>query len=210
MNHFQSFDKSDASSVGLTDKSKPNNKSKGRLRKVIRSLHRDIGYFCIGMTIVFAVSGLAVNHINDWNPNYEVSHQSKPVNIDQIQKESEQLNSILLQQLALDTKIRTEFWESENRLKLFAAEETTIEIDFKKQVAIIETVRQRPFLSAFNRLHLNEANKAWVIFSDLFAVLLLFLAFSSFFMLKGKNGVLSLKGLWVVAGFLVPTFFIFF
>ena len=208
MSHFESIKNAEASAAGFPNKSNTRKQPKGKFRKVIRSLHRDIGYFCIGMTIVFAVSGLAVNHIDDWNPNYEVTHQSKPINIDPVQKESEQLNSLILAQLELDTKIRTEFWESENRLKLFAAEDTTIEVDFKKQVAVIETVRQRPILSAFNRLHLNEANKAWVIFSDLFAVLLLFLAFSSFFMLKGKNSVLSLKGLWVVAGFLVPMVFI--
>ncbi|MCW8879588.1 MAG: PepSY-associated TM helix domain-containing protein [Kangiellaceae bacterium] len=175
---------------------------------MVRSLHRDIGYFCIGMTIVFAVSGLAVNHIDDWNPNYEVTRQSKAISISSELKQSEQLNSILLEQLGLDLKVRAEFWESENRFKLFAEADITVEVDFKNQIAVIESISQRPILSAFNRLHLNEVNRAWVIFSDLFAILLLFLAFSSFFMLKGKNGVFSLKGLWVVAGVIVPAVFI--
>jgi len=37
-----------------------------------RSLHRDVGYFCIGLVIIFAVSGIAVNHKDDWNPNYRI------------------------------------------------------------------------------------------------------------------------------------------
>lgn len=206
MSHFENIESKDSRPIkGAALKNKP----KGSFRKTIRSLHRDIGYFCIGMTIIFAVSGIAVNHIDDWNPNYEVTQVSKSIQIPEEQKESEQLNELLLTQLAFDTKIRTEFWESPNKLKLFVENETTIEINFKKQIAVIESVKQRPILSAFNRLHLNEAHKAWVIFSDLFAGLLLFLAISSFFMLKGKNSVFSVKGLWVVAGFVVPFVFFF-
>ena len=208
MSHFENIEGSESRSVLLTETSNPRKKPKGRIRKIVRSLHRDIGYFCIGMTVVFAISGIAVNHIDDWNPNYEVTRQNKSINISSDLKESKQLNSVLLEQLGLDLKVRTEFWESENRFKLFTEADTTIEVDFENQMAVIESVRQRPILSAFNRLHLNEANRAWVIFSDLFAVLLLFLAFSSFFMLKGKNGVFSLKGLWVVAGVIVPAVFI--
>jgi len=206
MSHFENIESQNSRPLsGAALKKKP----KGSIRKTLRSLHRDIGYFCIGMTIIFAVSGIAVNHIDDWNPNYEVRRESHIIQISDEQKESQTLNSLLLEQLALNTKIRTEFWESENKLKLFVENETTIEIDFKKQTAVVESVKQRPILSTFNRLHLNEAHKAWVIFSDLFAALLLFLAISSLFMLKGKNSVFSVKGLWVVAGFAVPMVFFF-
>ncbi|MBV1907676.1 MAG: PepSY-associated TM helix domain-containing protein [Kangiellaceae bacterium] len=184
-------------------------KSSNRVRKQLRALHRDIGYFCIGMTIVFAISGLAVNHIDDWNPNYEVNRVSKTINISTEMKNSEQLDVELLRQLELDLKIRTRFWESPNRYKLFAEKDTTIDINFGKGVAVIESVKRRPILSAFNRLHLNEAHQAWIIFSDTFAGLLIFLAMSALFMIKGKNGVLSIKGLWVIAGIAVPMVFFF-
>jgi len=208
MSQTENIDKNASQPVKLENQTRDSKPSSNRLRKQIRSLHRDIGYFCIGMTLVFAVSGLAVNHIDDWNPNYQVTRTTKSINIDTALKISKNLNTALLNQLELDLKIRTQFWESENRYKLFAEKDTTIDINFKKQTAIIESVKQRPILSAFNRLHLNEAHQAWVIFSDIFAGLLLFLAISSIFMLKGKNGVLGIKGLWVVAGLLVPCVFL--
>lgn len=177
-------------------------------RKLVRSLHRDIGYFCIGMTIIFAVSGIAVNHIEDWNPNYVVTKSTQPINISESIKASDQLNQEILTQLGLDLKVKTQFWESENRYKIFVENETTININFQRQTALIESVTKRPILSAFNRLHLNEAHKAWIIFSDIFAALLLFLAISSIFMLKGKNSIFGIKGLYVLAGILVPSTFI--
>ncbi len=35
-------------------------------------LHRDIGFLCIGLTLLYAISGVAVNHIAQWNPSYRV------------------------------------------------------------------------------------------------------------------------------------------
>ena len=49
-----------------------------RWRPWLRALHRDLGYLAVGLTFVYALSGLAVNHIEDWDPNfdnYEVTHQ---------------------------------------------------------------------------------------------------------------------------------------
>ena len=39
-------------------------------RKLLRALHRDVGYIAVGLTLVYALSGLALNHIQDWDPNF--------------------------------------------------------------------------------------------------------------------------------------------
>src|SRR3954462_13829105 len=47
-------------------------------RAFLRSLHRDAGYLAVGLTFVYALSGLAVNHVADRDPsfdNYEGTHQ---------------------------------------------------------------------------------------------------------------------------------------
>ena len=41
-------------------------------RRLNNVLHRDIGYLAVGLTVVYGVSGLAVNHVRDWNPSYSV------------------------------------------------------------------------------------------------------------------------------------------
>jgi hypothetical protein len=42
-----------------------------RWRPWLRALHRDLGYLAVGLTFVYALSGLAVNHIADWDPNFD-------------------------------------------------------------------------------------------------------------------------------------------
>ena len=44
-------------------------------RKWNNILHRDIGYIIVGLTLVYGVSGIAVNHTADWNPNYTVERE---------------------------------------------------------------------------------------------------------------------------------------
>ena len=39
-------------------------------RRVNNVLHRDLGYLLVGLTLVYAVSGVAVNHVGDFNPSY--------------------------------------------------------------------------------------------------------------------------------------------
>src|SRR5579872_1781489 len=40
-------------------------------RLLLRAVHRDVGYTAVGLTFVYALSGLAVNHVADWDPNFE-------------------------------------------------------------------------------------------------------------------------------------------
>src|SRR4051812_20853828 len=53
-----------------------------KLRPLLRAVHRDLGYLAVGLTIVYALSGLAVNHIAQWDPNftsYERTHDLGPL-----------------------------------------------------------------------------------------------------------------------------------
>ena len=45
-------------------------KRKFKWRRWNNILHRDIGYLAVGLTVVYAISGVAVNHRADWNPSY--------------------------------------------------------------------------------------------------------------------------------------------
>src|SRR5262249_49533252 len=46
-------------------------KSKFSFRAWNRAIHRDIGHIAVGLTVVYAVSAIAVNHIKEWEPNFE-------------------------------------------------------------------------------------------------------------------------------------------
>ena len=56
----------------------------------IRSLHRDLGYFYLGLIISFSISGLLQNHRDSWKPEkYTVVEKQvdwKPMAIDQMEE----------------------------------------------------------------------------------------------------------------------------
>lgn len=176
--------------------------------KLNRSLHRDIGYFCIGMTLIFAISGIAVNHVEDWNPNYEVTQQRFEIDGLVARADQDDFAPWLLEQLDIDAEIKAEFWASPQQLKLFTKQEHNIAVSLADNSVVVEQVKPRVVLRSFNFLHLNEARKAWTYFSDAYAVMLIFLSLSALFMVKGKYGAFGKRGWLVVAGIAVPLAFI--
>ena len=38
-------------------------------RAKLRSVHRDVGYLVVGLTVAYGISGVAVVRIDAWNPN---------------------------------------------------------------------------------------------------------------------------------------------
>lgn len=178
--------------------------------KLNRSLHRDIGYFCVGMTLIFAISGIALNHVEDWNPNYQVIHDTQTIPALKQMVERDSFEADLLISLQLDSKIKARFWQSPSQLKLFTTSEQTLMLNLDSNQVIIEQIKPRPILRSLNFLHLNEARKAWTYFSDLYAVMLIFLALSALFMIKGKKGVWGPRAIIVIAGFAAPLAFIFY
>ncbi|MCH1925749.1 PepSY-associated TM helix domain-containing protein [Shewanella sp. C32] len=178
--------------------------------KLNRTLHRDIGYFCVGLTIVFAVSGIAVNHIRDWNPNYSVSQTQQQLTPQPWQQLSDsELEQQMLQ--AADTQLpkKTSYWSSANEFKLFLQNGSNLTLDTEHSVLHAELIKPRHVLQAFNKLHLNEGHSAWVIFSDLYAAMLLFLALSALFMVKGKYSPWRKRSVLVIAGIVLPAAFVF-
>ena len=175
-------------------------------RKWNNILHRDIGYLCVGLTVIFAISGIAVNHIEDWNPNYKVEKVEFKINPVPITSAEEMANDVV-KQLNIEENIESTFRSSPENLKIFFANQT-IEVNAETGQGIYEYIGERPLLYDMNFLHLNHAKKAWTYFSDLYAVALIFLAVSGLFVLKGKKGIKG-RGAWLTAiGVLIPILFL--
>ena len=175
-------------------------------RKWNNILHRDIGYLSVGLTIIFAISGIAVNHIEDWNPSYKIERVDFIINPLPITT-AEQMSGDVLKQLNIDDKIESTFRSTPENLKIFLSTRT-IEINAITGQGVIEYINERTILHDMNFLHLNHAKKAWTYFSDLYAIALLFLAISGLFVLKGKKGIAG-RGAWLtVIGIIFPICFL--
>jgi hypothetical protein len=171
-----------------------------RWRAWLRAIHRDVGYLAIGLTVVYAVSGLAINHIQDWDPNF-VSYE-KVETIEPIDPalDDEAAVALALERLGIDKAPRSTFR---------AGDELHLEYDNRKIVIIDDQVTDqgrepRFFLRVANWLHYNRGKKAWTYIADGYAVLLLYLAISGLFMLKGRLGLRWRGAVLVSLGAAVP------
>ncbi|MDR8525682.1 MULTISPECIES: PepSY-associated TM helix domain-containing protein [Shewanella] len=175
-----------------------------------RSLHRDVGYLCIGLTLVFAISGIAVNHLRDWNPNYSIVRKVNIVpSLIGLNNETA-IVDVMMNSFDVKQRIKANYWSSENELKVFLDDGSNLTANLMSGAIEFEHIEERIIFKSLNRLHLNEAKQAWVIFSDAYALMLIFLATSALFMVKGKHSPRGRKGLLVLIGFLIPLFFIFY
>lgn len=157
----------------------------------------------LGLTVIFAVSGIAVNHIEHWNPNYTITRNFHDFTVSSDLTE-DQIVQAVVKRFKITEKYKTSFYESMDSVKLFFHEDLTIRINFTNQIAEIEKVNRRFLLHSFNRLHLNHIKSYWTYISDLFAVAMLFFAFSALFMVRGKKGAMGRGGIFILIGILVP------
>ncbi len=167
-------------------------------------LHRDVGYLAVALTIAYAISGIAVNHIADWNPNYRVTKTFTTVApiTGTDAPDADAIMAMAMERLALTEAPRSSFQPDSNTMQLFY-KGTTYHVDLPTGKVMVEATRSRPVLFEMNQLHLNHSKRAWTWIADIYALALLLLAITGLFVLKGKNGI-TRRGAWLTAAGFVP------
>jgi hypothetical protein len=180
------------------------------LRKWSRILHRDIGYFFIGTTLIYALSGIALNHMNDWNPNYTVEVNEFQTTIS-LTKNSNIENNIklLLKDVAPRAVYKKYYYPQGNLIKIFLKGGSSIMVNTTSGNGRAEFLKKRLVFYQSNFLHYNP-HKWWMWFSDAFAVALILFAVTSFFMVKGKKGMRGRGGIYTALGFIIPLLFLWY
>ncbi len=182
-----------------------------QIRKWSRILHRDIGFFFIGASLIYGISGIALNHLNDWNPNYSVRIVKTHTEED-LQKKSvsaEKIKALLLS-LNLDGTYKSyNYVEKNTLLRIYLKGRSSVTVYPASGKVAAEIVKKRPVFFETVHLHYNPGSW-WTWFSDIFAGALVFLALSSLFMIKGKKGVRGRGGIYVLAGIIIPVLFLIF
>jgi hypothetical protein len=174
-------------------------------RRLNRILHRDIGYAVVGLTLVYGVSGIAVNHAADWNPNYvrEQWTESIPPVAAQVR---DAMIAEAVAALRLPEGPETTFRPDPYTLQLFYPG-MTYSIDLPSGRVLVERVRTRRVLFELNQMHLNTPKRTWTVIADLYAGLLILVALTGLFVLKGKTGITG-RGAWLTAlGVAVPALY---
>ncbi len=174
---------------------------KKRWRAWLRAVHRDFGYLAIGFTVIYAVSGIAQNHIEDWG-DVSYSTYEKSLHIAAIPDDAP--DDVAIQRVAdaaaLGTPTSTYRAGDEIRLEYGnGAKVTAIGTE-----VTVQGRERRAFIGAANWLHTARNRNGWKYVADAYAVLLLYLAISGIFMIKGRLGLKWRGALLITVGVAVP------
>jgi len=173
-----------------------------KFRKVCRWLHRELSFVAVGLTVAYAISGVAVNHIDSWNPNYELVTEEffiSPVP----PGTTEEVTAAVLARLALDRPLKNTWRATPEHLRVILEGET-FEVDLPSGRVLHSTFGERPFLYEVNFLHLNHGKGIWTWIADVFALVLTILALTGIFLVTGRRGLSGRGGIMLALGILLP------
>lgn len=196
----------------MTDKNKKHPSVGATLRKWSRVIHRDLSFFFSGVILVYAISGILLNHKRDFNADYAIERHEFVVSgtlpLQSSDFSEQRVRQELLAPYGEAKNYTKHYFPEDNQLKVFLKGGSSLVVDLQTGKALYESVRKRPVFGQLNRLHYNP-NRWWTIFSDIFAVSLILITLTGVVMNKGRNGLWGRGGVELIVGIIVPLLFIF-
>lgn len=185
----------------MSNNTAPSKKS-NKVKKWLRLIHRDLGILMVGISLVYAISGILLNHMNGKDPAYKTVEET------------------LVFDKNLSSEALTNVWNNKGNLPIL---KRIREGNMSHQVLLdggvgvynistgelsYEHHTKRPFIYWINKLHYNKVG-GWTIMADIFAFSLIFFAISGLFIVSRKHGIMG-RGKWyLIAGILIPVLYIF-
>lgn len=183
-----------------------------KFRKWNRIIHRDLSFFFSGVLIIYAISGIAMNHLNTYNPNYSIERIEYKTDNDMPIK-SEMTKDYVVENLLVSIdeqdNYTKHYFPQENMMKVFLKGGSNLFVNTVTREVVYESVKPRYVMSAMAKLHYNPGGW-WTTFSDIFAGGLVVIVISGLVMTKGRKGLFGIGGLELLAGAMVPLIYLYF
>jgi hypothetical protein len=175
------------------------------MKLTLRTIHRDLGYFYLGLIIAFAFSGIFLNHRQSWYPS-EYKYDAKPISVMLPEKITDAVIDSVTAVLGISDHRKGWQLRRDNVRITFA--ETMVDINVKTGEGLQERYFKVPFLAQATMLHVTT-NTAWIWYSDIFGVAMLIIAISGMLMMKGENSFTGRGWKLALAGIVFPLIFLF-
>ena len=164
-------------------------------------LHRDLGYFFTGLIIIYCISGIALNHIDDWNPDFIMQRDTVQIDEQYSYKTFDREAAVHVTEIIGEEKFKLFDFPTNNQVKIYY-EDATFHLNMETRKGVYEQIRKRPLFYQTNVLHRNSlAGWKWV--SDIFGFMLILITITGLFVLKGKNS-LTRRGKWFIMAGIIP------
>ena len=177
-------------------------------RKWFRVIHRDFGYLFFGLTLVYSISGITLNHLDDWNSNYIIIR--KEITLKDPGKIYPGITKAevkaLLEEIGEEDSYKNHYFPQSDQLKIFLKGGSAV-INTETGNGLLEITTRRPFFREMNYLHYNP-QVSWTWISDIFAGALIILAITGLFLVRGAKGITG-RGAWLtLLGIIIPLIFL--
>ena len=199
---------------------------KKSLSNISRTLHRDLGYFFIGITLIYAITGfvLSVRGLGWFKEVYKFETTiTQNIPIENFKKSllKEARDGKLNYIYHIETKKIVEknikklvFVEKKEDILFFESKYLNINYNQNTGLSQIKYKAYPAYLQLFITSHLSTNNTPWFYIGLIYSLVLAFFALSSIVMVKGKYGFekrgiyLSLAGMATVVVFIFISFYI--
>jgi uncharacterized protein len=175
--------------------------NKKKIRRLNITLHRDLGYFVSSLVLAYCLSGIALNHVDSWNPDFIIEkipvqypHKLARHEVDKAKIEE-------LGKLVGEEKYKVYDFPTPDQVKIYY-NNASLHMHLDKGTGIYEKVARRPLFYQTNVLHRNSL-KGWNWAADLFALVLILINITGLFILKGRHGIGG-RGKWLIAAGFIP------
>ena len=170
-------------------------------------VHRDFGYLFFGLTIVYSISGITLNHLDDWNSNFIIVRKEISIDPGMIRRDMSRSEArALLEPFGEDDSYKNHYFPEADQMKIFLKGGSVL-INTESGYGLLERVTRRPFFREMNWLHYNPV-VSWTWISDVFAGALIVLAITGLFLVRGAKGITK-RGAWMtLAGIILPIVFL--
>ena len=175
--------------------------NKNLIIKWLRIIHRDLGFLMVGISVIYAVSGILLNHMGETDPAFKTIEESitiqKGLTSESLEQEFEAHSLPAIKRvMTIDTEHLQVLLDG----GVGVYNSATGELDYERHT-------RRDLVYWINRLHYSNV-QGWSLIADLFAGALIFFAISGLFLVKGKKGIRG-RGKWyLLIGLLIPILFV--
>ncbi len=173
-----------------------------KFRKICRWLHRELGFLAVGLTLIYAISGIAVNHAHHWDSSYAPTVETFQIEAPGTGPTIE-VEKLVFARLNLQEPIKNTWRASKSEFQVFL-ENGRLDVNLETGDAIRNGFKKRPLLFDLNFMHLNSGKAPWTGIADAFAGIMIILALTGIFLVKGRRGLAGRGGVLMGLGFLLP------
>jgi len=171
--------------------------------RVSRVIHRDLGFLVVGISLVYGISGILLNHTESANKDFAFHTEKKTIQLPVNLGENELSATWKANKDFPDLKRIIRIDEEHSRLFL---EGGVGVYNSANGLLDYELYQKRLLIYWINRLHYNKV-KGWTWVADGFAGSLILLAITGLFMVKGKRGLAGSGKWYLIIGILIPILF---